>query len=109
MKLMDLTPQRISRMKLRKPKRQQSLRCSNQRSLTSHKMFRPFLPALIAALICATQIAGQSRAETKPDRDYLVYVLSESADRIALVRFGPGGACVDHDLHTGEMPTDING
>src|ERR1700687_3835033 len=48
-------------------------------------------------------------AQTKPDKDYLVYVLAESADRIALVRFGPGGARVDHDLHTGEMPTDING
>src|SRR5258708_33884858 len=48
-------------------------------------------------------------AQTRPDKDYLVYVISESADRIALVRFGPGGARVDHDLHTGEMPTDING
>jgi DNA-binding beta-propeller fold protein YncE len=48
-------------------------------------------------------------AQTKPDKDYLVYVLSESADRIALVRFGPGGARVDHDLHIGDMPTDING
>jgi DNA-binding beta-propeller fold protein YncE len=48
-------------------------------------------------------------AQTKPRQDYLVYVLSESADRIALVRFGPRGARVDHDLHTGAMPTDLNG
>ena len=25
------------------------------------------------------------------------------------MRFGPDGARVDHDLHTGAMPTDING
>src|SRR5258708_21300622 len=74
-------------------------------------MLRSFVLALIAGLGCAgaTRIAAQTNPETKPDKDYLVYVLSESADRIALVRFGPGGARVDHDLHTGEMPTDING
>lgn len=77
-------------------------------------MLRPFLLALIAGWGCANggRLAAQPGPETKPakvDRDYLVYVLSESADRIALVRFGPGGARVDHDLHTGAMPTDING
>jgi DNA-binding beta-propeller fold protein YncE len=60
------------------------------------------------AAFSAVQFAPTA-AQTRPDKDYLVYVLSESADRIALVRFGPGGARVDHDLHTGEMPTDING
>src|SRR5258705_529457 len=63
------------------------------------------LLACITALIITPQVAPQAR----PDKDYLVYVLSESADRIALVRFGPKGARVDHDLHTGEMPSDING
>jgi DNA-binding beta-propeller fold protein YncE len=48
-------------------------------------------------------------AQTKPDKDYLVYVVSESADKIALVRFGPRGARVDHDLPTGDMPVDIDG
>lgn len=52
---------------------------------------------------------AQSRSESKPDQDYLVYVLSESADKIALVRFGPNGARVDHDLQTGDMPVDIDG
>jgi DNA-binding beta-propeller fold protein YncE len=64
-----------------------------------------FLFVFIVALIVAAPVVAQ----TKPDKDYLVYVLSESADRIALVRFGPGGARVDHSLHTGDMPTDING
>lgn len=49
------------------------------------------------------------RSQTKPDKDYLVYVLSESADKIALVRFGPGGARIDRQLDTGDMPVDIDG
>ena len=69
-------------------------------------MVRLLLACITAfGAIAATSVAAQ----TRPDKDYLVYVLSESADRIALVRFGPGGARVDHDLHTGDMPTDING
>jgi DNA-binding beta-propeller fold protein YncE len=48
-------------------------------------------------------------AQTKPDKDYLVYVVSESADKIALIRFGPNGARVDHELETGDMPVDIDG
>ena len=50
-----------------------------------------------------------SLAQTKPNKDYLVYVVSESADKIALIRFGPKGAHVDHDLQTGDMPVDIDG
>ena len=50
-----------------------------------------------------------SLAQTKPNKDYLVYVVSESADKIALIRFGPKGARVDHDLQTGDMPVDIDG
>jgi DNA-binding beta-propeller fold protein YncE len=48
-------------------------------------------------------------AQIRPDKDYLVYVLSESADKIALVRFGPDGARVDRQLDTGDMPVDIDG
>ena len=46
---------------------------------------------------------------TKPDKEYLFYVLSESADKIALVRFGPDGARVERQIDTGEMPIDIDG
>jgi DNA-binding beta-propeller fold protein YncE len=53
--------------------------------------------------------AAATIAQTKPDKDYLVYVVSESADKIALIRFGPNGARVDHDLQTGDMPVDIDG
>lgn len=56
-------------------------------------------------------LAGTSTvpAQSKPDREYLVYVLSENADKISLIRFGPNGARVDHELSTGDMPTDIDG
>ena len=40
---------------------------------------------------------------------YYVYVASEAADKISLVRFGPGGAAVDHEFTTGIMPVDIDG
>src|SRR5258707_1163698 len=53
--------------------------------------------------------AAAAIAQTPPDKDYLVYVVSESADKIALSRFGPRGARVDHDLQTGDMPVDIDG
>ena len=71
---------------------------------------RRLLPTLIAGLVALLSgVPAPVGAQSKPEQDYLVYVLSESADRIALVRFGPKGARVDHDLHTGAMPTDING
>jgi hypothetical protein len=50
-----------------------------------------------------------SVAQSKPDQDYLVYVLSEAADKISLVRFGPSGAHLDHEIPTGDMPIDIDG
>ena len=60
-------------------------------------------------LIFLTLFPSSLRSQTKPERDYLVYVLSEGADKISLVRFGPAGARVDHQLDTGEMPVDIDG
>jgi len=49
------------------------------------------------------------RAQEKPDKEYLFYVLSEAADKIALVRFGREGIRVDHQIDTGDMPVDIDG
>jgi DNA-binding beta-propeller fold protein YncE len=45
----------------------------------------------------------------QPDKDYLVYVVCESADKIALVRFGPKGARLEREIPTGLMPNDIDG
>lgn len=61
---------------------------------------------LLVTLGLCSSIAPAQRA---PESDYLVYVLSESADRIALVRFGPAGARVERDFDTGSMPTDLDG
>jgi DNA-binding beta-propeller fold protein YncE len=62
---------------------------------------------LVLALIALWPALASS--QTKPDKEYLVYVLSEAADKIALVRFGPEGARIDHELDTGDMPIDIDG
>jgi DNA-binding beta-propeller fold protein YncE len=58
-----------------------------------------------------TLLAGAPAAfaQTGPDKDYLVYVLSEGADTISLIRFGPKGARVDREVPTGDMPIDIDG
>jgi len=66
-----------------------------------------FKSVLILLLIVLCQSSPRSQA--KPDKDYLVYVLSEGADKIALVRFGPSGARVDHQIDTGDMPIDVDG
>src|SRR4026207_645897 len=60
---------------------------------------------LLLVGLCASSL----RAQTKPDRDYLVYVLSEGADKISLVRFGPDGFRVERQIDTGDMPVDIDG
>lgn len=63
----------------------------------------------VAILLLLAASAASSHAQVKPDHDYLVYVLSESADKIALVRFGPDGARIDRQFDTGDMPVDIDG
>src|SRR2546425_2528725 len=89
---------------MKKPRQRNRKNPTSPKNPTSLNMAH-LLFVFITALIAIAPVTAQ----TKLDKDYLVYVLSESADRIALVRFGPGGARVDHDLHTGEMPSDING
>ena len=63
----------------------------------------------IASLILIATWAISATAQTTPDKDYFVYVLSESADKISLVRFGPNGASVDRQIDTGDMPVDLDG
>lgn len=47
--------------------------------------------------------------QTTPSKDYLFYVLSESADKISLVRFDGSKATIDQQIDTGDMPIDIDG
>jgi len=48
-------------------------------------------------------------AQKAPEQDYLVYALSESADKITLIRFGPQGARIEREFTTGVMEPDIDG
>src|SRR6476659_4622392 len=61
--------------------------------------------ALLLLVLGATSL----QAQTKPDKEYSFYVLSEAADKISLVRFGPEGIRIDHEIGTGDMPVDIDG
>ena len=65
--------------------------------------------SILSALLLIAFSPFVARSQTKPDKDYLVYVLSEGADKIALVRFGPAGIKIDHQIDTGDMPIDIDG
>ena len=60
----------------------------------------------LLVLACAVLSVG---AQTVKAPEYLVYVASEAADKIALVRLAPGGGRIDHEFTTGVMPTDIDG
>jgi len=71
--------------------------------LRSHRLVSSVLAGLLIS------VSAQSIRSQSPDKDYLFYVLSEAADKISLVRFGPRGAKVDHVVTTGDMPTDIDG
>ncbi|MCA1575891.1 MAG: YncE family protein [Acidobacteria bacterium] len=61
------------------------------------------------ALLLILLFSGAAHAQAKPDKEYLFYVLSEAADKIALVRFGPRGVSIEQQLDTGDMPIDIDG
>jgi DNA-binding beta-propeller fold protein YncE len=53
--------------------------------------------------------ANSQTSPAPPERDYLVFVGSEATDKIALVRFGPGGARIERESMTGIMPADVDG
>ncbi|HJT66064.1 MAG TPA: beta-propeller fold lactonase family protein [Pyrinomonadaceae bacterium] len=50
-----------------------------------------------------------SRSQAPAKKEYLLYVLSEAADKISLVRFDGQTAKLDHQIDTGDMPVDIDG
>ena len=70
--------------------------------------WRACLIILFLALLPARFTANSSTGHA-PRQDYLVYVVCESADKIALIRFGQLGARVDKLIETGSMPSDIDG
>lgn len=84
-----------------------ALKFSGRSSLVSCVIHKVPRAAILIVLIASIHAFGFAQA--KPDKDYLVYVVSESADKIALIRFGPNGARIDRQLETGDMPVDIDG
>ncbi|MGA2099737.1 MAG: YncE family protein [Candidatus Sulfotelmatobacter sp.] len=69
------------------------------------------LLALIYLTVALSLGAQTTPASTPqpPTQDYLVYVVCESADKLVLIRFGPGGARIESEARVGLMPMDING
>jgi DNA-binding beta-propeller fold protein YncE len=63
----------------------------------------------LLALIISISLPSIAATQRRPDKDYLVYVVCESADKIALIRFGPKGARIEREIATGAMPSDIDG
>jgi hypothetical protein len=71
-----------------------------------------FAFCLLFCLALGSSGNTQTASAPGPERlgqDYLVYVVCESADKIVLIRFGPGGAHIENQVRTGLMPMDING
>ena len=70
-------------------------------------MNTPHYTAAVIVLLLLCSVPAHS--QTKPDKDYLFYVLSEAADKISLVRFAPKGVTLEQQIDTGDMPIDIDG
>jgi DNA-binding beta-propeller fold protein YncE len=68
-------------------------------------MRRALLSTLLAG-VPAVMLAAQSAPGAA---DYVVYVASEAADRVSIVKFTQGSGQVDHDVAVGIMPVDIDG
>src|SRR5262249_33463301 len=68
---------------------------------------RSVMSVLKYSLVAAAALGAGAQAP--PARDYPVLVASESVDRVALVRFGPGGIRIDREKYVGWAPTEIAG
>jgi len=62
------------------------------------------MKTLLAFCLATLALGAQT-----PSPDYLVWVASEATDRIALVRFGEGGARIEREFTIGLLPTDPDG
>ncbi|HEV2990044.1 MAG TPA: YncE family protein [Candidatus Angelobacter sp.] len=64
----------------------------------------------LSLLLSTLMAVGQELPAQKPNQDYLVFVVCESADTLALLRFGPGGLHKEKQTRVGMLPiSDING
>jgi DNA-binding beta-propeller fold protein YncE len=78
----------------------------NGRAAILLSLFFVSLVWLVLKIHAAPHLA---RADAGSAKDYLVYVVCESADKVVLLRFGPKGLTIQGQTHIGLMPTDING
>ena len=62
----------------------------------------------LLALAAVTALGAVPPARA-PARDYLIFVASESADRVALIRFGPSGIRVERQRYVGVSRAEILG
>lgn len=65
--------------------------------------------ALLTMMLLVPLVAAAQNAQPRPEREYLAFVVSESNDRVQLIRFGPQGANVERQFQTGMMITDTDG
>jgi DNA-binding beta-propeller fold protein YncE len=82
-------------------------------------MFVRFLLALFVGVTLAApwplraqqgaRAAQPAAGVVPPQHDYLAFVVSESNDRVQMIRFGRGGARVERSFQTGIMITDTDG
>ncbi len=89
------------------------------RTAVSRQQVRRLVPRYVRVAASAilgfllTQSLGGQNSPTPAAQahaqDYLVYVVCESADKLVLIRFGPGGARIESQTRVGLMPMDING
>ncbi len=56
-----------------------------------------------------TPAPERASVSSAPNLDYWIFAASEATDRIALIRFGPGGIRVERENVTGIMPADVDG
>jgi DNA-binding beta-propeller fold protein YncE len=112
----DILPQPSSGFALAAGNGKVQLRPNMKRTAVSHQGrthcgFR-LSPRLLAIVFLGLGFHGRAQTAapaSDPTQDYLVYVVCESADKIVLIRFGPGGAHIETQFRTGLMPMDING
>src|ERR1043165_8130525 len=64
---------------------------------------------LALVFIAIIVFSTEAIAQRPPEQDYLVYVVSESSDKVSVIRLGPGGARLERRFETGIMPTDVDG
>ncbi|MBL0170915.1 MAG: YncE family protein [Gemmatimonadaceae bacterium] len=62
-----------------------------------------------AVMVTALATRAISAQTPPPARDYLVLVASEAVDRVALVRFGAGGATIERERYVGWSTMEVAG